>query len=366
MFRKIYFDLIRKRIAQKDLGWLFRRCLQYLLIQSSFALGRPLCGPILGTLITNYKCNYRCKMCEMPQKEELIKEKGCKELSTAQLKRVIKDFADLGISGIGFTGGEPLLRSDIFELLKYSKDSGLITHINTNGFFVDEENAKKLIEAGIDSINISLDGARPETHDSIRGYKGAFDRVISALQNINAVREKSAAPVRLKLVTVISENNIDEVEDLIKLSVDLKTDCIEFIPEQNFISASKLRISVFKEVFLKKANLTIKRLLNLKRKGAKIENSFRHLRLFEKSFKNMPSPVTCFAGYNSYTVDCYGEIYPCLPSANWGKPIGNLKEKPLKEFWYSKEYNGLRGGISKCRKCYLNCQSELNILFNIG
>jgi MoaA/NifB/PqqE/SkfB family radical SAM enzyme len=304
-------------------------------------------------------------MCDLPLRDEQLKKKGLEEFSTGQLKQVIRDFADLGISGIGFTGGEPLLRNDIFELLKYTKDLGMISHLNTNGFLLNEENASRVIEAGVDSINISLDGAKSQTHDTIRGYPGAFDRVINAVRCINTLRKEKGSPVRLKVVTVINETNIDEVKDLVELSIDLNTDCIEFIPQQPFfISSRDSRGLNCDGTFLKKLSKAVNYLLDFKEKEIKIENSSRHLRLFERSFKNKKSPLICYAGYNSYTVDCYGEIYPCLPWLNWGKSVGNVKDTTLRKFWYSSKFNKIRHSIAKCKDCYLNCQAELNLLFN--
>jgi MoaA/NifB/PqqE/SkfB family radical SAM enzyme len=338
--------------------------LRYALIRASFLINRPLCGPILGTLITNYNCNYHCEMCGLPSRDKQLKEKGLKELSTARLKQLLKDFSGLGTAGIGFTGGEPLIREDIFELLKYAKSLGMITHLNSNGFFLTEESAKKLIDAKTDSINISLDGAVPETHDKIRGYRGAFDKAINAIGLINAAREKTDTPPRLKIVTVVSKENIDEVPDLARLSETLKTDCVEFIPRQPFTSDNDFSAPPRDSLFLKKIDRTADYLLKLKRSKIKIENSRPHIKLFRASFENTKSPLICYAGYNSCAVDCYGEIYPCVPWINWNKPVANINDVSLKKFWYSDRYARIRKDISRCGDCYLNCQAELNILFN--
>jgi MoaA/NifB/PqqE/SkfB family radical SAM enzyme len=364
MIRRIYLDLIRDKILKKDVSWVLKRALQYLLIHASFSMGRPLCGPILGTVVSTYRCNYHCKMCDLPLINDELQKQGLKELSTLQLKQLLRDFAALGISGIGFTGGEPFLRTDIFELLRYAKELRMFTHINTNGFFLNNENTRELSCSGVDSINISLDGARAETHDTIRGYQGAFDKAISAIENINVMRRKTKIPIRLKVVTVMNELNIDEIPDLVMLSEELKTDSIEFIPQQPFFASCKSVSSYADDIFLEKVSRVINCLIEFKEKRIKIENSFRGLKLFLMSFKGEKSPVICYAGYNSYTVDCYGQIFPCLPWVNWRKPLSNIKDNSLQEFWYSASYNKLRHNIIKCRSCYLNCQTELNLLFN--
>ncbi len=365
MIRKVYIDFIRQKVVKGKWDWFFKKLWQYFLIHISFVRGRPFCGPILGTFVVNYRCNYKCKMCDLPLRDRLIRAGGLKELSTLQLKKILKEFAGLGTGGIGFTGGEPLLREDIFELMKYSKELGMITHLNTNGFFLNSDNVKRLLYANVDSINISLDGATASTHDAIRGYRGAFDKVVYAVECINSMRKRMSIPIRMKVVTVIGKDNIDEIPDLFKLAHNLKVDCIEFIPQQPFTVLTDDASVNFDDVFLKKIDAVVDYILGQGRKMIKVENSPRHLQLFKKSFRGEKSPLVCFAGYNSYAVDCYGQIFPCVPWVNWGKPVGNVKDISLTKFWYSEIYNKIRREISNCRDCYLNCQAELNILFNI-
>jgi MoaA/NifB/PqqE/SkfB family radical SAM enzyme len=357
--RKIYYDVIRKSISQEGLSWLSKRAIQYMLIYGSFWLGRPLCGPILGTVLTNYNCNYSCKMCDLPRRGEQLKNKGVKELSTAELKILLADFADLGTCGIGFTGGEPLLRDDIFELLKTTRDLGMVAHLNTNGSLLNEEKVNKLLDSGADSLNISLDAATAKVHDRIRGHIGAFDKAVEAISRVDYFRKKRGIPIKIKAVSVLSPDNIDEIYDLIKLAISLKVDYVDFIPEQKFRNNPREHSADF----FKKLDNVISYLIKVK--DIKIENSIYQLKLFEKSFKGEKSPLTCYAGYNSYGVDCYGLIYPCMPWFNWMKPVGNIRDIGLKDHWYSAEYNTVRKTIARCRDCYLNCQMELNLLFNI-
>lgn len=362
MIRKVYVDLVRQRLARGEAGWVALRGAQYLLTHLSRVAGRPLCGPILGTLVTNYTCNYRCAMCDISRRDQELKGR-LRELTTSEMKEVLRDFARLGTVGIGLTGGEPLLRKDLFELLRYCKELGMITHLNTNGSLLDEERAGRLLEAGVDSLNISLDGSCPETHDALRGIPGAFERVKSAVATVGRLRRERGSPLRMKVVAMVNERNIDEVPGLVELSRQWGTDCVEFIPRQPFTAdRDKGQPDA---VFLKKVRGMVKRLLAAKAEGISIEDSPRMLRLFPRSFRGEASPLACYAGYNSLGVDCYGEIYPCVPWVNWGKSVGNVRESPLKEFWASPAYNLKRPEIARCRDCYLNCQAELNLLFTL-
>jgi len=117
MIRKVYRDLIFRKLRQEGPGWLYRRSRQYLLLQLSGLLRRPLCGPALGTLMVTYRCNFHCAMCDMPLQAAARCSAGHREYDTARFREIIGEFAQLGVPGIGFTGGEPLLRQDIFERL---------------------------------------------------------------------------------------------------------------------------------------------------------------------------------------------------------------------------------------------------------
>lgn len=350
-------------MKQDGLGWLAKRGRQYLLLHLSSLLRRPLCGPVHGTLMVTYRCNYNCVMCDMPQKCVDQVRAGEQELGTERFRQIIGEFARLGVPGLGFTGGEPMLRPDIYELLACNRQHHMITHLNTNGYFIDDETAGRLIDIGVESVNISLDGAKPETHDRIRNYSGAFERATAAVERLHRLRRQKGAQLRIKNVTVLDETNIDEARELIELSRELGADCIEFIPRQPFTAAGKEDAPV-DERFLDKVDLLVDHLLAVRREGALLENSPAHLRLLRSSFAGYPSPVRCRAGYNSLAVDCYGDVFPCFPWISWGKPVGNVREGSLVELWNSPEYQHHRNRVSTCRDCYLNGQLELNLLFD--
>ncbi|MBZ0252389.1 MAG: radical SAM protein, partial [Candidatus Methylomirabilis sp.] len=127
--RRVYVDQTLRKIRAGELLWPARQAWKYAAVKAGMALGRPLAGPILGTIFVTYRCNIRCEMCDLPAREG-------PELSTDEWKRVVDDFAALGTSGIGYTGGEPLLRADTVDLLAYTKAKGVVTHLNTNGMLV--------------------------------------------------------------------------------------------------------------------------------------------------------------------------------------------------------------------------------------
>lgn len=363
MVRRIYIDLLEKQARAGRIGWLAGSALHYALAKLSFLAGRPLCGPILGTLVTNYDCNLRCRMCRLPEGGRLLRREPGTPLSTGEMKKVIDGFAELGTRGIGFTGGEPLLRQDLFPLLQHAKKRGMLTHLNTNGTLMDDAAARAILDAGVDSLNVSLDGATGETHDRIRGIPGAYARTVEAIRRIDRMRKEAGSPLRTKVVAVLSEENIDEAMDYLRTAAALGVDCVEFIPRQPFPEGPGNTVPA-PPALLSKIDDIVRRLQDRSSLPVPLENSRRMLALFPPSFLGMPSPLTCHAGYNSLAVDCYGRIFPCVPFVNWNRPVGALDGKGLRAFWYSREYAPARREIAGCRACTLNCQAELNLLFN--
>jgi MoaA/NifB/PqqE/SkfB family radical SAM enzyme len=366
MIRKIYKDFLIRKVKEFGPGWLASRARQYALLHLSALVRRPLCGPIHGSLMVTYRCNYDCVMCDFPQKCVEHVRAGEQEIGTDRFREIIGEFARLGTPGLGFTGGEPMLRADIYDLLACTRQHRMITHLNTNGYFIDDKAVGRLIEIGVDSVNISLDGARPETHDRIRNHSGAFERATGAVERLNRLRRRRGVGLRIKNVAVIDKTNIDEIPDLIRLSHELGADCIEFIPRQPLSDADHAdeRSAPVDELFLNKVDEMVAYIRNASNEGFGIENSPAHLRLFRSAFAGLPSPVRCRAGYNSLLVDCYGDVFPCFPFVSWGKPAGNVREGSLVALWNSPGYQQHRDCVSSCHDCYLNGQLELNLLFD--
>ncbi len=367
--RRLYRERILERLIRGDAFWLVRQASRYAGIRLGKLLSRPLCGPILGTLITNYSCNLRCVMCDLPLRVGRYAKEGLDPLGTERLMDIIDDFKRIGTQGLGFTGGEPLLRKDIFQLLERSARGGMITHLNTNGTFLDEKAITTLLEIGIDSVNLSLDGVRRETHDRIRAKEGSYDEVLEAASTLIRLRSQKKKSLRLKLVLVVSKENAEEARGLVELRKELGADSIDFIPVHDFDEPGSIRNrpknqeEAKDDRFIEKTDQLISSLKSLVA-DEPIDNSVPHLDLMRRAFRGQKNPIACFAGYNSLAVDLYGRIFPCVPWSNADKVVGNVRETPLPKFWKSQEYAKRRAEVDACQDCYLNCQTELNLLFN--
>ncbi len=160
---------------------------------------------------TTRNCNLNCAHC----RASATMGPYSGELGTQASLRLLEQIAELGQPIVILTGGEPLLRPDIFELAQYGTDKGLRMVMAPNGTLVTDENAKKMAKAGIQRISISLDGTTKERHDSFRGVDGAYD---GAMRGIAAAKK---AGVEFQVNTTISKLNYDQIPEILKLAENL-------------------------------------------------------------------------------------------------------------------------------------------------
>jgi AdoMet-dependent heme synthase len=125
-------------------------------------------------------CNLRCIHCRATATEL----SSINDLPSIKALNIIKQISQLSLPIIVLSGGEPLFRSDIFELASYARECGLRVALATNGTLVTKEVAHKIVDAGVRRVSISLDGADAATHDSFRGIPGAFDQAVKGLRNL--------------------------------------------------------------------------------------------------------------------------------------------------------------------------------------
>ncbi len=152
------------------------------------------------------RCNLRCAHCYSASADAT----GTGELSTGQAKALLDDLAGFGCPVVLFSGGEPLLRPDILELVAHARAGGLRAVLSTNGTRIDAALADRLAEAGLSYVGVSLDGLEA-THDRFRGQGGAFG---AALAGIRACRDRG---VKVGLRMTVTRHNVHEVPGIFDL-----------------------------------------------------------------------------------------------------------------------------------------------------
>jgi len=189
-------------------------------------------GPFEIVWNFTYKCNLRCKHCY-----ENAGGKKRAELSTDEAKQVLdrlSKLAGIGLPALSFSGGEPLARRDFFELAAYAKKRIGYVSIASNGTLITRDNAKRIRDAGVDYVEISVDGATPGVHDEFRGIPGAFEKAMDGVKN--CVEEG----VDTCIATVLHRDNLSELDKLIELVKQLGVRFIHF----NYIPTGRAKAYV--------------------------------------------------------------------------------------------------------------------------
>ncbi len=149
-------------------------------------------------------CNLRCKHCRSNSEQTIYPD----ELSLGEIKKILDNTATFARPIIIVTGGEPLLREDVFEITAYSTQLGFRTVLATCGHYLTEETVTKLINTGVSRISVSLDGASAETHDTFRGVPGAYERTLRGIDNARRLG------LEFQVNSTLTVHNIDELEAL--------------------------------------------------------------------------------------------------------------------------------------------------------
>jgi AdoMet-dependent heme synthase len=168
--------------------------------------------PRLVALELTRKCNLNCIQCRALAEFKDYEE----ELTFEEVTRILSEIRSLGQSIIILTGGEPLLRSDIFDIASYGSKIGLRMVLATNGMLNTPEIIQKMKASGIMRISISIDGASSKTHNLIRGEEGAFE---GAVRGIKIAIENGMS---VQVNTTITKQNVDEIDGILKLASSLK------------------------------------------------------------------------------------------------------------------------------------------------
>lgn len=167
-------------------------------------------GPVVVWNSTR-TCNLKCRHCYMSSDAKKYQN----ELTTAEAKQFIDDLADFNVPVLLFSGGEPLIRPDFFELADYAAKKGVRPTLSTNGTLITPEVAREIKDIGVGYVGISLDGLR-EVNDKFRGKAGAFEAAMNGIKNCVAVDQ------RVGLRFTINHHNIQELENI-----------FDFIEEEN-------------------------------------------------------------------------------------------------------------------------------------
>jgi Fe-coproporphyrin III synthase len=287
------------------------------------------------------RCNLSCAHCYNRSGPESRTEG---ELSTDEALDLIDDLAETGIPLILFTGGEPLLREDIWELADHARKKGIKMALSTNGTLITTEVARRIKKSGIEYAGISLDGAQELTHDRFRNSPGAFDRTVAAFASC---RE---AGLRCGVRVTLTKENCGELAALIDLSLTLGASrfCLYWlVPTGRGIeSYGRLQLGPGEvtealTLIYRKAKETDPSSMEFLTVDA--PQDCIHL-LSSMELDDSPDIAEarqllqslnggCSAGTRVANIDSHGNVYPCQFARSEHFFVGNIRDTPFSRIW---------------------------------
>lgn len=301
-------------------------------------------GPPLWLLAElTYRCPLQCPYCSNP----LDFARSQDELGTAEWIEVFRQAREMGAAQLGFSGGEPLVRQDLAELIKAARDLGYYTNLITSGIGLTEEKIASFAEAGLDHIQISFQAADEEVNNLLAGSKKAFAQ---KLEMARAVK-RHGYPMVLNFVT--HRHNIDNIERIIELCLELEADFVELATCQFYGWAELNRAALLpSREQLERAE----RITNQWRDRLAAEMHPCKL-IFVTPDYYEERPKACMSGWGKLFLDITpdGTALPCHSARQLPVEFPNVREHSIEHIWrYSFGFNKFRGYDwmpEPCRSC---------------
>ncbi|MCO6057597.1 pyrroloquinoline quinone biosynthesis protein PqqE [Pseudomonas sp. MOB-449] len=290
-----------------------------------------------------YRCPLQCPYCSNP----LDFAKQGEELSTAQWIEVFRQARELGAAQLGFSGGEPLVRQDLEELIHAARELGYYTNLITSGIGLTEARIAAFKEAGLDHIQVSFQAADEEVNNLLAGSGKAFAQKLAMARAVKA----QGYPMVLNFVT--HRLNIDRIERIIELCLELEADYVELATCQFYGWAELNRAGLLptREQLQRAERITNEYRARLAAERHPCKLIFVTPDYYEER------PKACMNGWGNLFLDITpdGTALPCHSARQLPVQFPNVKEHDLKHIWYeSFGFNRFRGYDwmpEPCRSC---------------
>ena len=272
---------------------------------------------------TTNNCNMYCQHC--------YRDAGIRsneELTTIEAENMIDEIVKAGFKIMIFSGGEPLMREDIFHLISYAKNLGLRPVMGTNGTLINREIAQRLKDIGIMGVGISLDSMDFTKHAQLRGYPNAWQEAVDGMNSCKAVG------LPFQIHTTVMDWNNKELEALTDLAVELGAMAHHFfflVPTGRGanIEEESLRAEEYESVITR--IMEKQKLVNIELKPTCAP---QFMRIAQQMGLNLRFGRGCLAGTSYCIVSPVGQVQPC---AYLNLELGNVKETPFSEIWKNNE-----------------------------
>jgi len=297
--------------------------------------------PLVVSWNVTRKCNLKCSHCYINATKQELKN----ELNTEEGKNLIDQICEVSRPLLILSGGEPLLRPDIYEFVRYGASKGLKMGLGSNGSLIDAAAAKQLKEAGIETVSISLDSHIPEQHDEFRGVSGSWEKAV------NAIKALQQNGVLVQVNTTLTQQNYDQIDDIMALAENIGVENFHLfflVPTGRGVKMADISPAQYENMIKTTFAKVAKHRLNVRPSCAP-----QFMRIAKDMGLDMSRWIRgCLAGLYYCRVYPNGDVTPCpyLPIK-----LGNVRETSFKDIWFHsdmfktlRDFDALKG---KCGVC---------------
>ncbi|MFH1263750.1 MAG: radical SAM protein [Pseudomonadota bacterium] len=319
-------------------------------------VGQTWSRPISINLLITSRCNSKCVTCDSWKLDDHESE-----LTTDDYRRLAKETADLGIPIVTIGGGEPVLRQDLWEIIRAFKEAGRVVQLTTNGLTMRADQRRKMFESGLDRVTVSVDSHIPEIYAKIRGV----DALSGVKENLLALLRERPPNLEVDTNTVLCSDNaetfLDTIDALISWGVPKTNFSAVTTAGENYLMVDNKRaLSVCPRTLISQIVVGLR---ERKRRTRVISASSAFIHGLVPYFEHPDELVyPCLAGYLTLDVFQNGAVHGCgnLPA------FGNVRNGSLTEIWKSRDAQTNRENMAagRCPNCYLSCKAELAIAAN--
>lgn len=301
-------------------------------------------GPSMCQFAITSACNARCGFCSFAV--DKMPEEMKHFVTLEEAKEAAEILSKNGVYYLIYVGGEPLLHPNIYDMIAHAVSIGLAPMVVTNASLLTKENIKKLAQAGVVSVIISIDATKVEKHEQNRGLKGVCDRIKVANQQFREYQIETTASVTMSRL-------IDNYQELPAFLTELGFDSVTFSYPLTTLASSYLGYADSNLVDYTPEELdqrfeTIKAL----KKDFPVVNPTASIEDMQRHLKGEPEQFGCLGGWKFFYLDWHLNLYRCH---NWVQPLCHIRE-----------FDGSQRVRDGCTACMMDCYRDSSVMQHIA
>jgi radical SAM protein with 4Fe4S-binding SPASM domain len=287
--------------------------------------------PLSVQLDLTYRCNEKCVHCYLDHDDH-------GEMTTAEIKHLLREMAEAGVFILTLSGGEIFMRKDFFEILECARALTFCIKLKTNAVLIREAQAARIRELGVESIQVSIYSYRPEVHDAITKVPGSLRR------SVDAIRFLKSQGLKVIIANVLMTENMHDYHGVRALADELGTECTLDPTVTPMMDGDRSVLEL---------NAGESALRTLFRDETFVGNAEEFCALPSPPDEETMGSLPCGAGHTACYVSPYGEFYPCV---QFPLSCGNVRQQRFIDIWRDseqlKEVRSIRlRDLSSCSQC---------------